>query len=268
MPRLLARLCHAVPSALVALLVAALVAGPALAAPRPADLARPVVPAAEEARRGACADAWEAAREDPSVANLQVVGRCEIDRRMATIERLRRAVDGSRHLTDAHEAALERILDRSATGLRALRAEIDAATTVEELRADLRRIVEDFRVYLLVVPQVRLVIAADVTEAAVTRGVRIAERLELAIAAAEAAGKDVGEAPELLASMRGHLRAAGAKVNGLASAILPLTPADWNDGTAGPALERARRAIGEARRVDLRAALSDARAIVAILRAA
>lgn len=260
------RLRRPVASGLLVLLVTAFAAAPVLAAPRPSDVARPTAPAVEEARRGVCADAWAAARAEPSVANLQAVGRCEIDRRFVTIERLRGAVDGARRLTDDHEAALERILDRSASGLRELRAEIDAATTVGELRLDLRRIVEDFRIYLLVVPQVRLVIAADVTDAAIARAIQVADRLEQAIEAAEEAGTDVGDAKEHLASMRAHIRSADAKVDGLAAKILPLTPADWNDGTAGPILERSRLAIAEARRVELRAAIADARAIIAELR--
>lgn len=266
MHRSLARIRRAGSTGLLVVLASMLAAGSALAAPRPADVARPMAPAAEETRRGVCADAWQAARSEPSVANLQAVGRCEIDRRLATIERLRGAVDGARRLTDEHEAALERILDRSASGLRALRAEIEAATTVGELRTDLQRIVEDFRIYLLVVPQVRLVIAADVTEAAIARAIQVADRLEQAIQAAEAAGKDVGDANEHLASMRAHIRAADAKVDGLAGRILPLTPADWNDGTARPILERSRLAIAEARRVELQAAIADARAIIAELR--
>lgn len=252
---------------LTGLLLAAVVGvTPVLAAaPRPAVGANPPNPAVELNVRRHCAPEWLAAKAQPTVEHLQAVGFCEIDRRLVTIGRLQAGVDAARALTDAHESALETILGSSVAGLRALRAEIDADTTVEELRADIKSIFEDFRIYALVTRQVQLVRAADTVDAAGAALGKAADRLAALIAQAGANGKDVTEASAHLAAMEAAIAAALAGVDGVADEVLPLTPADWNAGTAGPVLREARAAIEDAR-ADLRTAKAEARQVIAALR--
>jgi len=249
-------------------LILAVVVGttPVLAAASPGTPAgAPRVAQAEELNsRRHCASEWLAARADPTVENLQAVGYCEIDRRLATIDRLGEAVDDARALTDEHQAALETILDNSAAGLRALRAKIASDTTVPELRADIKAIFTEYRIYALVTRQVWLVRAADTADVAGAKLGDTADRLEARIAQAEANGKDVTEAKTHLAAMEAAIAEALAGVDGVADEVLPLTPADWNAGTAGPVLRTAREAIAEARS-DLRTAMSEARKVIAAL---
>ena len=234
--------------------------GTALAAlPRAAD------PAAARAGVDRCAPLRVTARAEPTVANLQAVGRCEIDRRLETLANLQSVVDASTALTDAHEAALDAILSSTSSGLRALRTEIDGDTTVDALREDIRRIAEDFRVYALVARQVWLVKAADTVVVMAARFATTAERLEAAIDRAEAAGKDVGDARTHLATMIASVDKAESAVVGVASAVLDLTPAAWNAGDAAPVLRKARESLRDAR-VALREARKAARAVLADLR--
>jgi len=239
---------------------------PVLAAPIPARSSGTdrIAQAQEIAGRARCATAWRGANADPTVENLQAVGTCEIDRRLATIGRLGNAVDNARALTDAHQTALEAILADSAAGLRALRAEILADTTVPELRADIKRIFEDFRIYALVTRQVWLVTAADTVDATGAALNEAAADLASLIAQAEANGKDVTQAKADLAAMKAAIDEAFAGVSVVAAKVLPLTPADWNAGTAGPVLREARAAI-QAARADLRTAMAQARKVIADL---
>ena len=250
------------------LVLAALVAaGPVLAAGTPtrsgADRA---APAEELTGRLRCAEAWRAAKGEPTVAHWKAVGLCEVDRRLATIDRLRSAVETARALTDEHAAALVRILDRSAEGLRALRAEIEADTTLAELHEDIRSIYADFRIYVLVVRQVWLVTGADGVAAGGAALNETAADLAVLVAEAEAAGKDVTQATAHLAAMEAAIEEALTGVAGVADDVLPLTPADWNAGTAGPVLREARQAIVDAR-ANLRTALAEARQVIAALAA-
>jgi hypothetical protein len=211
-----------------------------------------------------CAEDWRKARAEPTVENYQAVGLCEIDRRLATIDRLGNGIETARALTDDHQAALQRILDRSAAGLRSLRAEIEADTTVPELRKDIESVFEDFRIYTLVTPQVRLVIAADTVERAGAALNDTAVNLATLIARAEANGRDVAEAKGHLAAMETAIDEALAGVDGVAARVLPLTPPDWNAGLAGPILRAARQSIADAR-ADLRTATAEARLVIAAL---
>jgi len=249
------------------LLAVAVAATPALAASRPATQAAGSMAQADSLTgRHRCAEAWRAAVADPTLANYQKVGFCEIDRRLATIERLGNAIEGSRPLTDEHQAALQAILDGSAAGLRALRAEIEADTTLPELREDIGNIFEDYRIYVLVVRQVWLVVAADTVDAAGAKLDETAADLAVLIERAEAGGQDVTEAKAHLAAMEAAIAEALAGVGGVADDVLPLTPADWNDGTAGPILRESRQAIVDAM-ADLRTALAEARQVIAALAA-
>ncbi len=253
---------------LTGLLLAAVVGvTPVLAAPAATSPLGSNAPGQTEvlSARRHCAQEWLAAKAEPTVENLQAVGFCEIDRRLATIERLQKVVDGARALTDAHEAALEAILRDSAAGLRALRAGIEADTTVPELRADIKSIFEDYRIYALVTRQVQLVRAADTVDAAGAALNSAAESLALLIEQAEADGKDVTEAKAHLAAMEAAIDEGLAGVDGVADEVLPLTPANWNAGTAGPVLREAREAIAAAR-ADLQTAKAEARRVMVALR--
>ncbi len=238
-------------------------AGSALAAPAaPATTAGPAPAAAGTVR---CAALWVTAKAHPTVANLQAVGRCEIDRRLETLARLQSAVSASQTLTDDHQAALGQILASATSGLQALRTEIDGDTSVDAVREDVRRIFEDYRVYALVSRQVALVTAVDTVGVAADRSTASAEDLEAAIDEAEANGKDVGDARTHLATMTASIDTAKSAVDGTAAAVLALTPAAWNAGDAQPVLRDARESVKDARAA-LRKALAAARAILVDLR--
>lgn len=64
-------------------------------------------------------------------------------------------------LTDAHEATIRTTLADQTTGLTALRAKIQAATTPEAVAESCRLVVPDYRVFVLTRPKVNLTIGAD-----------------------------------------------------------------------------------------------------------
>jgi hypothetical protein len=246
-------------TAAVALSVAA---SAALAA---SDRSAPAAGVELGARAGACAPLWLTARATRAIDDAKAAADCEIERRLEKLSVLQARVDSNARLTDAHEAALDRILAATRSGLEALRAEIAGDTTIADVRADTKRIYEDYRVYALVARQVHLVVAADTAAATDAAFGDTAQELATAIDAAEAAGKDVTEARRHLAAMTGHVDAAGTSVDGIAAAVLPLTPAGWNAGTAKPILDEARSDL-RAARTDLRAAVAEARLVLRELR--
>ena len=187
---------------LAGIAVAATVALPALAAPaRTQAVGDPVAAAARvDAGTARCAAVWLTARAEPTVSNLRAVGFCEIDRRLATIDRLSGLVDEAGALTDSHKASLMGILRADKAGLTALRAQIAADTTVATLKIDIKKIYTDYRIYVLVVRQVVLVRGDDRVGVAADRLTGASGKVADAIARAKAEGKDVTEA-------QGHLDA-------------------------------------------------------------
>ena len=252
---------------LAGLAIAAGLAMPALAAVSTTEaIGDPVAAqAATDSGIARCAAAWLKAKADPTVANVQAVGFCEVDRRLDAIDRLRALVDEAGAVTDGHKASLDGILDASTRGLTALRAQIGADTTVAALRSDIRKVYTDYRVYVLVARQVSLVRGIDRVGVAADRLTDAGGNLADAIAQAKANGKDVTAAQGHLDAMTAALANARDEVAGDADAVLAQTPAGWNAGTAKPILDAARASISAAHG-DLRTALAEARATLAALR--
>jgi hypothetical protein len=206
------------------------------------------------------------AARDNGVGSLRTLGDCEIDRRLDTITKLQARVAGAAALTAADRAALHSQLAADTSGLAALRTQIDHETNVGALRADLEKIVTDFRVYLLMAPKAADVIAADNGLAAVIRLGTLSTKLQARIDAAHAAGKEVTRAQSDLDAMNAKVAQVSPLVQGVPAAVLPLTPAQFNGGTAAPILASSRTSL-QAGRGLLAGARADARACVAALKA-
>jgi hypothetical protein len=220
-----------------------------------------------------CADEWRAAAANPSVETLRAVGDCEIRRRIATLDALDARVAGSAVITGVHKDQLRKRNDVNPAsyeveraGLLELKRRIDAETDVRALRALIVDIAEEFRVYLLVVPKTYLVAGADATDKAAARLAQLATKLQELIDRAKDAGKDVTRAQALLDDMEAKTGQADALIDPVVSSIMPLSPADWNQGVAGPAMRAARTTIQDAREL-LRGARANAKQIIEILRA-
>lgn len=200
------------------------------------------------------------------VESLKARAQEAIDRRLATIDRLRARVTDHPHVTGPHQGELLAELGRSGAGLRALSAEIDRATTIEELRVLVAEIATDFRIYLVVVPKVHQVLGSDTVVAAGERLDGVADSLAAWIERAVANGADTSEARVHLADMTEEIRQAVVLGEPVAGAVLPLTPSDWPT-PAGDVLAQGRADLIEAGGL-LREARDSAKETVAALREA
>ncbi|WP_155375556.1 hypothetical protein [Catellatospora vulcania] len=208
--------------------------------------------------------AVQAADQAANLANAKKLTTVRIDGRLALLRAEGVAIRNAARLTDAHQTALQKIIDADIAGLTELRAKVAAETTPEAVRADARSMVEDYRVYLLVRPQVHLTLAADVESAALTRLRTLHDKLAQAVAAARSAGKDVGDAEAKLAHMKSELDAMGSALSGLADELLAVQPGP--DAAAIKARTTAARADARTARTHLRAATTDAKAIRDLLK--
>ncbi|MBA2608320.1 MAG: hypothetical protein H0U92_05255 [Actinobacteria bacterium] len=201
-------------------------------------------------------------RERPAASEERidrVKARClaQIDRRQRALEAEANRLDQARGLSAEHKSALKQINTQVSDGLEALAAEIQGEDNAEELRAECRRIVEGFRVFTLVRPRTRVVIASDRELAAVARLGSVAKRIQAAIDKAKADGRDTAEAEQHLASMRSATDAAAGKAGGVYDDVIGLTAADYNANH--DVLKPSIAAVRDARN-SIRTAISEARA--------
>jgi len=219
-----------------------------------------------------CIPEWAAVVAHPgNVDLLRAAGDCEINRRFVTLDGLTYLVNHSAVLTSTHKTDLidpnpgnptSFVAERA--GLTTLKASIDGDTTIAALRTDIGKIAPDFRVYLVVVPKTHLVAAADGTAKASAKFVPLATELQNLINQAKADGKDVTAAQAALDDMNAKVGQANGLIAPVAASVLPLSPTDWNNGTAGPVLKQARQALHSARTL-LRDARQDAHQVIVLL---
>ena len=201
---------------------------------------------------------------DDALATLKVRVTHRIDLRLAALARLDRRLDRAEHLTDENRDTLSALIDEDVAGLTELPGKVAQAVTREELRADVQSMVHDHRIFVLVLPQVRLTLVADRELAAIDRLGEVHDKLAELIEKAEADGRDTGNAAEQLDAMQAQLAAAAANVSGQVDRLLAIQP-----GPDGPAIRSAVDEVREslrAARQDLRDAIAIARRIRAMLR--
>jgi hypothetical protein len=200
----------------------------------------------------------------PGLAALQAAVSHRIDLRLAALTRDSTVITDAKNMTDADRATLTALISADQSGLTALRTKVNAETTVAAVRADAVTMVDSYRIYILVGPKVRLTRAADAEAAEHTKLQTVHDKLADLVAKDKAAGKDTGNATDLLADMSAQLAKMGPALDGQVDKLLALQP-----GPDGPGLTASvssvRTALVEARG-DLKAALDDAKQVRDILK--
>ena len=208
----------------------------------------------------------EPARADDAtaVARAKAEVTRRIDLRLAALRRFDAAGKGARHLTEAHEATLHTLITEDAAGLGALKTKVALETTLAALRADAASMVNDYRIFILVGPKVRLTIAGDAEQAAIGRLQSAHDKLAGLVTEAKAAGKDTAAAEQNLADMQAAINSAKTRLDGQIAGLLAVQPGPDGDAIRAK-VATVRRALGAAR-ADLRTAIAEAKQVRDFLR--
>jgi hypothetical protein len=203
-------------------------------------------PVAAASTAAMCDSQWAAFAAKPSVSTARTVGHCEIDRRLADLSTLSTAASDDTTLAATDRSTIERTISRTRSGLKSLDSKLARDATVSTLGPDLDAIVNDYRVYVLVVRQSWLAGATDAELAAVKALGTADGKLGAAIGLAKAAGYDTSAAETARAAMNAATASASSLINGLDTKVLALTPSGYNAGTAGPVMDNAGQSVATA----------------------
>jgi len=182
---------------------------------------------------------------DDAIARLKAIGNTEVDRRLATLTVLGSRISESRHLSDTDRARLTKEVNDEKAGLTSLKAKINADTDLATLRNDVHAIIVDYRVYVLVVPQVRLTTAADAVLDLSDRFTTLEGRITTRLSRAKEAGNDVSALEAALRDADAKVAAAKQLAVPLPDQLGPLTPAGYPGNRS--MLLNARQALRDAR---------------------
>jgi hypothetical protein len=186
-----------------------------------------------------------------------------IDLRLKALSGYDVTLSKAQRLTDDHEKTLDSRVDKEIAGLTALKAKVAAETTREAVRADAVSMVNDYRVFMLVGPQIRLTVAGDAQAAAIVKLRETHELLVAAVADAKAKGADTAAAEQDLVELDKAITAAGAAVDGKVATLLAVSPGP--DAAAIRASVGATRTALGAGRTQLKTAVAEAKAVRAFL---
>lgn len=173
-----------------------------------------------------------------------------IDKRLDTLTKLDGQIAKATNLTESHRSALTEDVATTRSGLTALNTKIAGDTDRATLKTDCTAIVNDYRVYKLVVPTVHATIGTDRAAAAVVKfgeaDALLTARIE-ALAANGATDTELAAARAAQASAKDKVAQASALATPVADRVIPLAPADVNAGSADSVLASAKEDLTKAR---------------------
>lgn len=167
----------------------------------------------------------------------------EIDRRIKALTDLAARIGTMQKVTDAFKQGVNATVQNEITALNALKAKIDADTDTATLKTDIQSITKSYRIYALVIQQIRIAAAADREVVLVSMMSTFGSKLQARIQTAQQSGSDVTALMTSLNTMAAKLQDAQAKAQAAVSISATLTP---DDGDAAK-LKSNNAALKEAR---------------------
>ena len=187
-----------------------------------------------------------------------------IDLRLAALAKDTAAITAAKHLTDSDKSTLTSLISADTAAMNSLKTKVAGETAAAALKADATSMVDDYRIFILVGPKVRLSIAGDAEQAAIAKLQTVHDKLSDLVAKAKAAGKDTTGAEQSLADMAAQIAKAKTDSSGQVAAVLAIQPGPDGAGIKAK-VATVRQAIG-ATHTDLKTAAADAKKVTAFLK--
>lgn len=174
-----------------------------------------------------------AAKSSPTVdqqhlLNIIAKGNDEINRRLASLEKLSGEIQSTSKLNSSDQAALEAEVNTELSGLKGLQTQLDGETQLSAAITDAQNIISEYRVYALVLPKVWLIKVADTQQTTEAKLTTVAQKLQTRLNADQTAAKDVTALVADLASLNSDISSAASISSSIEQAVLPLQPGDYD----------------------------------------
>lgn len=188
----------------------------------------------------------------------------EINRRIASLNDLVLRIQAMKKLSDTNKVALNAEAQAEIQNLNSLSAKISADTTLAEITEDRKSIFIEYRIYLLFIPRIQILAAADRIIEFADSASELVVKFQSRIVQDQQSGKDTTEIQAALTDLMAKLTDARLQAKAAQDLVLPLKPDMGNTATAAAnkqALQSARAKLVIARK-DIAAALHDAASII------
>ncbi len=187
----------------------------------------------------------------------------EITRRTNSLTELMSKINTLKKLSSTDKSALIAKLQDELNNLNTLKTKIDADTDLITLRADVKSIVQSYRVFALFLPEIRILIAADSMSTTSDNLTILSNKLQILISNSGATGDTLTNMQNLLADIQAKIKDANNQYQLAETEVLALTPQGYPGNIS--TLKDARLKL-KAGATDLKTARDDAKQIVKVLR--
>lgn len=197
-------------------------------------------------------------RQIQAMANLKTKGDQEIDRRIASLTNVITRLSEAKRLNEDAKQRLIAQVQAEIASLTALRTKIDGDTDLATLRADVQSIVKSYRTYVVYIPQIHIIAAADRIISIADQITALTGRLQVNIDGARANGQDTAAMEAALIDLQAKVSDAKTQATAAQNEVIALTPNGYpaNKATLQDARSKLRIAMQ-----DLKAARQDIKTI-------
>lgn len=164
------------------------------------------------------------AKKEAAVTRLIEKGDKAIEARVEALNKLKNRIQEMKLVSADNKASLASQLDNQIASLNTLKAKIDAATDLPTLKEDVKSITGSFRIFALMIPQGRIIAAADRLSTVIGDLTVVANKLQARIAEAQTAGKDVASLTAIMTDLNAKLVDAKTQAEAAVSHSIGLTP--------------------------------------------
>ncbi|MBY0473179.1 hypothetical protein K2Q00_02755 [Patescibacteria group bacterium] len=188
----------------------------------------------------------------------------ELQRRVDALTSINARVQAMQQVTPSFKQSLANAVQTQTSAFQALDSKIQADTDEATLKADIQSITQSYRVYALVLPQIRIAAAADRAVAISTMMQTLGNKLAARVQAATDAGADTKALQTALNDLATKITNANTQAQASVSSTASLAP-DTGDSTqmaANTAALKAARTNLKTVETDLKAARADINVII------
>lgn len=203
------------------------------------------------------------AAQDTQMANLQTRAALEIDRRITSLTNLITRINAFKHITTEQKTTLTTQVQNEITALNTLKTKIQADTTIDTLRTDVKSIVASYRIYALFMPQIQIMAAADSLLQTDDQATELAAKLTTRIQEAQADGADITLLNTTLSTMQAKITEAKTEANTAITTVSSLTPEGYPNNKTALQTERSQLVTAKQTLISVK---TDAKTIVTTLR--
>lgn len=191
--------------------------------------------------------------------NLQTRAATEITRRITALNQLLTNVSKLKHVSSTQKATFTTQIQNEINSLNSLQTKIQGDTDITTLKTDVQSIVTSYRVFLVFMPQIRLLSAADSLLTVSDNLTNLGMKLQARLVAANSAGQNVKPLQSAYTDMQAKITDAQTQANAIITEVTPLTPTGYPGTQTTFQDARTKLMLGI---TDLKTAATDAKQII------